>query len=247
MTEDARVVLVSGGAYGIGRAVALGFAARGCRVTAFGVDAGQAEAARLLARDRGLTLTTATADVADADAVAALVDDVVAREGHIDVLVNNAAVRPTGSILDTSQEVWDRTVAVNLRGMFLLTKAALPHMLGRPGGVIINVASGAGHGRAGLFAYAVSKGAVFPFTASLALDLAPHGIRVNTVVPGSTLTGMTENWGPSLAERARTRSVAGRLNTPEDIAQAIIWLASPEASVISGATLEVGTLPRSNA
>jgi NAD(P)-dependent dehydrogenase (short-subunit alcohol dehydrogenase family) len=158
--------------------------------------------------------------------------------------VNNAAVRPVGTILETADADWDRAFAVNIRGMFLLTRAVLPHMVARRRGVIVNTASGAGYGKPGIFAYSVSKGAVFPFTNALALDYAPHGIRVNAVVPGSTLTGMTEGWGPAVLERAKTRSAAGRINVPEDIAAAIVWLASDAAGTVSGATLEVGTLPR---
>lgn len=238
-----RVILVSGGTYGIGRAVSLKFAERGDRVTAFGVEKTQSEGTRAAANERGLQIRVVTEDVSELSAVQRVVSDIIGREGRVDVLVNNAAIRPLGTILETTEEIWDRTFAVNVRGMFLLTREVLPHMIARRKGAIINVGSGAGYGRPGRFVYCVSKGAVFPFTMALALDYAKDGIRVNTVVPGGVHpTGMTENETEMvfrLSERAKTASPAGRLNTPEDVANAVVWLASDEASTITGSTLEV--------
>jgi NAD(P)-dependent dehydrogenase (short-subunit alcohol dehydrogenase family) len=238
-----RVILVSGGTYGIGQAVSLKFAERGDRVTAFGVGKAQSKGTQAAAGERGLQIRVLTEDVSQLSAARRVVSDVIEREGRVDVLVNNAAIRPLGTILETTEENWDRTFAVNVRGMFLLTREVLPHMIARRKGVIINVGSGAGYGRPGRFAYSVSKGAIFPFTMALALDYAKDGIRVNTVVPGGVHpTGMTENEPETvlkLSERAKTASPAGRLNSPEDVANAIVWLASDEASTITGSTLEV--------
>jgi NAD(P)-dependent dehydrogenase (short-subunit alcohol dehydrogenase family) len=240
---EKRVVLISGGTYGIGRATTLKFARQGYAVTAFGVDEQQSAGTRSLAQEQGYDVTVLTADVADPAAARAVVEDVLRREGQIDVLVNNAAIQAYGTIQDTSEEVWDRTFAVNIRGMFLLTKAVLPHMIARRRGAIVNTASGSGYGRPGRIAYCASKGAVFAFSNALAVDHAKDGIRVNTVVPGTVFpTGMNENRAAEMRgmlERAKTASPAGRPNTPEDIANAIAWLASEEAATITGSTLEV--------
>lgn len=239
-----RVILISGGTYGIGRAASLGFAALGDTVYTFGVGQAATDGVMELARKAGTTVHAVTLDITDTPSVRRLIADILAREGRIDVLVNNAAVRPTGTLETASDEDWDLCFNVNIRGMFVTTKAVLPQMIARGRGVIINVASGAGKGRANLIAYGSSKGAIFAFTQCLAIDHAAQGIRVNTVVPGFTETGMTEGMGEKAMAMGKKMSVAGRVNKPEEIAEAIIWLASDSASVISGVTLEAGTLPR---
>ena len=128
--------------------------------------------------------------------------------------------------------------------MFLVTKQVLTQILERGVGAIVNVASGAGYGSRRLFAYGVSKSAVFKFTTALARDDAAEGIGVNMVVPGFTRSGMTEDWAPAVFERGGAGNVAGRVNEPQDVASAVLWLASDEASTISGTTIGVGTLPR---
>jgi NAD(P)-dependent dehydrogenase (short-subunit alcohol dehydrogenase family) len=239
--SNGRVVLISGGTYGIGRAAAMKFAERGDRVTAFGILDGQGRETKSLADAKGLKVSVLTGDVSDSSAVRRIVGKVLEEEGRIDVLVNNAATRPLGTILETTEEIWERTMAVNMKGMFLLTREVLPHMIARGRGSIVNVGSGAGHGRRGRIAYCASKGAVSGFTMALALDHAKDGIRVNTVVPGGVYpTGMTEGEpNARLEEQAKTASPAGRLNSPQDIANAIFWLASDEAATITGSTLEV--------
>lgn len=239
--SNGRAVLISGGTYGIGRATAIKFAQQGDRVTAFGVDEVQGEGTTALAEERGLTMRVLTGDVSDSSAVRRIVGDVLEREGRVDVLVNNAAVRPLGTILEITEENWERAFSVNVRGMFLLTKEVLPHMIARRKGAIVNVGSGAGQGRRGRIAYSASKGAVSAFTMALALDHAKDGVRVNMVVPGGVYpTGMTEGEANTrLQEQAKTASPAGRLNSPQDIANAIFWLASDEAATITGSTLEV--------
>ncbi|MDO9459074.1 MAG: SDR family NAD(P)-dependent oxidoreductase [Alphaproteobacteria bacterium] len=239
-----RIVLITGGTYGIGRAASLGFAAQGDKVYTFGVGEAATKGVMALAREAGHEVSAATLDITDTAAVRTLISDILAREGRIDVLVNNAAVRPTGTIETASDEEWDIAFDVNVRGMFVAVKAVLPQMLARKQGVIVNVASGSGYGRGGLLAYGASKGAVFAFTKCLAIDHAAQGIRVNTVVPGFTETGMTEDFPEKVMAMGAGMSVAGRVNKPEEIANAILWLASDQASVVSGITLEAGTLPR---
>ncbi len=239
-----RIVLITGGTYGIGRAASLGFAAQGDKVYTFGVGEAATQGVMRLAREAGHEVVASTLDITDSAAVRALIAGILAREGRIDVLVNNAAVRPTGTIETATDEDWDSAFDVNVRGMFVTVKAVLPQMLQRRQGVIINVASGSGYGRGGLLAYGASKGAVFAFTKCLAIDHAAQGIRVNTVVPGFTESGMTEGFPEKVMAMGAGMSVAGRVNKPEEIANAILWLASDQASVVSGITLEAGTLPR---
>lgn len=239
-----RIVLITGGTYGIGRAASLGFAALGDRVYTFGIGEAATRGVMALAREAGTEIIASTLDITETDSVRSLINEILAREGRIDVLVNNAAARPTGTLETAKDEDWDLAFNVNIRGMFVVTKAVLPQMIARKRGAIINVASGSGKGRANLLAYGASKGAVFAFTQCLAIDHAAQGIRVNTVVPGFTETGMTEGMGEKAMAMGARMSVAGRVNKPEEIAEAIIWLASDQASVVSGITLEAGTLPR---
>lgn len=243
MVLSGRVAIVSGGTSGIGRATAFLLAERGCLVTAFGVDERQTAETRTLATERGLDVWIQTADIVSEKSVGQIVDSTLRRNGPVDILVNNAAIRPVGTILDTSVDAWDKTFDVNIRGMFLLTKHVLPHMIARESGVIVNIASGAARGRPNLLAYSSSKGAIFGFTRSLALDHAKNHIRVNAVVPGITRTAASAALPPSVEEKAKKLSVAARMNEPEDVASAIVWLASEEAATISGATLDVGNLP----
>lgn len=239
-----RIVLITGGTYGIGRAASLGFAALGDRVYTFGIGDAATQGVMALASEAGTEIIATTLDIADTNSVRSLINTILEREGRIDVLVNNAAVRPTGTLETATDEDWDLAFNVNIRGMFVTAKAVLPQMIARGRGVIINVASGSGKGRANLLAYGASKGAVFAFTQCLAIDHAAQGIRVNTVVPGFTETGMTEHMPAKVMAMGARMSVAGRVNKPAEIAAAIIWLASDQASVISGVTLEAGTLPR---
>jgi len=239
-----RIVLITGGTYGIGRAASLGFASQGDRVYTFGVGEAATQGVTALAREAGNEVIASTLDITNTAAVRSLIADILAREGRIDVLVNNAAARPVGTIETATDDDWDLAFNVNIRGMFVTTKAVLPQMIARKKGVIVNVSSGSGKGRANLIAYGASKGAVFAFTQCLAIDHAHQGIRINTVVPGFTETGMTEGMPERAMAMGAKMSVAGRVNKPEEIAEAIIWLASDQASVISGITLEAGTLPR---
>lgn len=242
-----RVALVSGGTYGIGRAVTLRLAADGYQVAAIGIDTAQAAGLQQEFRRRGRDGLVLHADVSRTEQVELAVGTVLSEYGRLDVLVNVAGVAAPGSILDTAEEVWDRVFEVNVRGLFLVTKAVLPGMIANRSGAIVNIGSGAGYGRHGPrpgFAYCVSKGAVFPFTNALALEYARDGIRVNAVIPGGTYpVAGNETLDPSVPS-AYANNVAGRMNHPDEVASAVAWLASSEAQTISGAVLEVGTLPR---
>lgn len=245
--EQRPVVVVSGGTYGIGRGITLRLAAD-YRVIAFGVDdpqigsrAKQGCSATLTELEKlQLTADVVEADVSRAEDVERVVAVAIEQYGRIDGLVNNAAMRPTGTVLDTSEEVWQRTIDVNLTGVFLTTKAVLPHMIRNRGGSIINIGSGAGWGRPNLAAYAASKGGVFGLSAALAHDHLADHIRVNVLVPGgAVVSGMTEGNDERLYQAAQ-RAVAGRNVTPQDIAGGVAFLLSDDAAQITGAVLEVG-------
>jgi NAD(P)-dependent dehydrogenase (short-subunit alcohol dehydrogenase family) len=251
---DARVVVVTGGTFGIGAGISMELARRGWRVVAFGLDAPQLssiaqDGSRTLAaelRTQGLDADIMEADVSQAADVDNVVARAMARYARIDALVNNAAIGPLGSVLQTTEDVWDRVLAVNLKGAFLCCKAVLPHMIARGGGAIVNVGSGAGWGKPNMAAYAASKGGLHALTMALAYDHFRDGIRVNMVIPGGggIVTGMSlgrVGGNPAkIAARKATGTVAGRSTTPADVANAVAFLLSDEASVISGTVLDVG-------
>jgi NAD(P)-dependent dehydrogenase (short-subunit alcohol dehydrogenase family) len=250
--EQGKVAIVTGGTYGIGRAITCELARRGYRVVAVGLDARQigSEAADGAAGTRealereGLSAEILEGDVSAAADVRRVVDHALSRHGRLDILVNNAALHPRGTITETSEEVWDRVLAVNLKGMFLCCKAAIPEMARQGGGAIVNLGSASGWGKPNLLAYCASKGGVFGLSAALAHDHLKDRIRVNVVVPGWTATGMTVAAtasvdDPALRQRG-AKTVSGRANIPDDIAKAVAFLVSDDAAQISGTTVTVG-------
>jgi NAD(P)-dependent dehydrogenase (short-subunit alcohol dehydrogenase family) len=249
------VVIVSGGTYGIGLAITLDLAQNGHDVIAFGLDSRQAisiaengtQLVRAGAAERGVKVDVMEADCSKNADVARVVTFALEQFGRVDALVNNAAIGPLGTILETSEELWDRVIDVNLKGMFLTCKAVLPHMIASGGGSIVNIGSGAGWGKPNMFAYAASKGGVFALSAALGYDHFHEGIRVNTVVPGGggLQTGMSLGRAQSelkkrTGQSGYTGTAAGRTARVEDIAAAVTFLLSPAAEVISGAVLDVG-------
>jgi NAD(P)-dependent dehydrogenase (short-subunit alcohol dehydrogenase family) len=247
------VVIVTGGTFGIGRSITLTLAKRGHNVVAFGLDSPQpsSTAANSIPglRDELKGLASAShvleADVSKSDQVAKVVEFSLQTFSRIDALVNNAAIGPLGTILDTPEEVWDRVIAVNLRGPFLTCKAVIPHMIKQGGGSIVNIGSGAGWGKPNMFAYSASKGGIFSFSAALAYDFLSDGIRVNTVVPGGggIVTGMSLGRVGGDLERVRRHgpgTAAGRHATGDDIANTVAFLLSKEAETLSGTVIDVG-------
>ncbi len=251
---DARVVVITGGTFGIGAGISVELARRGWRVVAFGLDAPQlssvardgSKALRQELKTQNLDAEVLEADVSNSGDIARVVEHTMSRYGRIDALVNNAAIGPLGSVLQTTEEVWDRVVAVNLKGVYLCCKAVLPHMIARGGGAIVNVGSGAGWGKPNMAAYAASKGGVHALSMALAYDHFADRIRVNTVIPGGggIVTGMSlgrVGGDPEkLAARKTAGTVAGRSTTPADVAKAVAFLLSDDAAVISGTVLDVG-------
>jgi len=244
MPDDMRgqTAIVTGGGSGIGRAVCLQLAERGVHVAVADVRIEQAKAvAAEIAAPGGLALAC-RANVADSADVAAAVDQVMAWRQRIDILVNCAGIYQVGGINDISEADWDRVLAVNLKGAFLMCKAVAPIMQAQGGGAIVNTSSISGRTKSTLAGvnYVASKAGVIGLTMCLANQLAVHGIRVNCVAPGTTDTPMTSVvFSAGDAAGFRSSIPLGRMGRPDEIAAAIVFLASPAASFITGETVNV--------
>lgn len=245
-----RIAIVTGGASGIGKAIVERFLADGASVVIgdVSVEKGKALAARL-----GSGARFVAADASKAGDVAALVEQTISAFGKIDILVNNAGIVHAADFLDLKIEDFDRVLNVNLRGSFLLAQAVARHMVervkaGGPAGAIINMSSvNAVFAIANQVPYSVSKGGVNQLTKVMALSLAPHGIRVNAIGPGSIMTDMlaSVNNDPAAKNRILSRTPMGRIGQPEEIASIAAFLASDDASYITGQTIyaDGGRLP----
>ncbi|MEV0197664.1 SDR family oxidoreductase [Nonomuraea sp. NPDC050691] len=239
-----KVVLVTGGGSGIGRATALAFAREGARVVVAGRSREPLEQTVKLAEETGGQAVAITADVTRAADVERLVADTVATCGTLDVAVNNAGVFTMGQAAEIDEADWAYTLTVNTTGVMLSMKYEIAHMLTAGGGVIVNVSSQIGaHKRIpGLGAYAASKAAVTALTRTAALEYIREGIRINVVSPGPHDTTMSMRPGETEADRAermRDALPAGRVGTLEEAAGAILWIASAEAGFTIGHDLVV--------
>jgi 3-oxoacyl-[acyl-carrier protein] reductase len=241
-----QVVLVTGGSRGIGRATALLFGAAGATV-AITYKSRQAEADSLVeALSRaGHEAMAVQADFADSAAPGVAVEAVVKRWGRLDVLVNNAGLTRDTLVMRMSEADWDIVINTNLKAAFLASKAALRPMLKQKYGRIVNVSSLAGVvGNAGQANYSASKAGLIGLTKALAKEVGSRNITVNAVAPGFITTDLTSSLPPELLERARQAASIPRIGTPEDVAPAIVFLASRAASYITGQVLGIdGGLP----
>lgn len=239
-----RGILVTGGSRGIGAAVARGFADRGDRVAVhYGSSADLAE--EVAGSLAGAGHVTVQADLADPDAVRRMVDEAAERLGRLDVLVNNAGIflahPPLTTSYDDWQAAWTTTLATNLVGAANAAYCAIPHLRAAGGGAIVNVSSrGAFRGEPDNPAYGASKAGMNAFGQSLAVALAPEGITVGTVAPGFVETEMAREVldGPG-GDSVRAQSPFGRVARPEEVAAAVLWLASPEARFSTGTIIDV--------
>jgi 3-oxoacyl-[acyl-carrier protein] reductase len=244
-----KVVIVTGAAAGIGLATARRFSSEGCRVAAWDVnDAGQEGLLRELAALGGEPLFRKT-NVCDSRDVEAGVQEIVARWNTVDVLINNAGITrdaqfvkwKDGAVAGTmTEDAFDSVISVNLKGVFLCSRAVVPHMIRNGSGVILNASSVVGlYGNFGQTNYAATKAGVIAFARTWSRELAKYNIRVNAVAPGFIATEMVQKMPEKVIQAMVSHTPLGRMGKPEDVAEAYVWLASDAASFITGTVLSV--------
>jgi len=236
-----KVAIITGSARGIGKATALRFAQEGAMVVVNDVDLEEAKEVVSQINSQQEKAVAVKADVSDEKEVEKMVEVVYSKFGRIDILVNNAGIIKRGSIEDHSYEDWDKVIAVNLRGTYNCAKAVVPIMKNQRYGKIINVSSVAGKvgDIASAPSYGSSKGAINALTKSLARELAEYGICVNAVAPHAIETEMSSEWPEKKRREIIAQIPLKRLGRPEEVAAAILFLASDEASFITGEILDV--------
>jgi 2-hydroxycyclohexanecarboxyl-CoA dehydrogenase len=246
---DGRVAFVTGAGRGMGAAIARRLAEEGCRVAVTDIDKDAAAGVAAELADRGRpdgegAHHAVHLDGTDAAGVAAAVEETAAGLGPIDVLVNNAGLDSLAPFLETDEDLWDRLIAINLKGVFHTCRAIAPQMAERRHGRIVNIGSDAGRvGSTGEAVYSATKGGIIAFSKTLAREVARHGITVNVVCPGPTdtplLAEMVGAGNDRLITSLRRAIPLGRLGQPEEIAAAVAFLASDDASFVTGQTLSV--------
>lgn len=241
-----KVCLITGGAAGIGKATAIKFIAEGAKVVMADVDEA---AGQTLAKELGQGALFYKVDVTDREAVQAWVDDVVAKMGRVDVLVNNAGITRDGLFVkykegqlvsQMSEQDFDLVIKVNLKGVFNCAQAVTPQMIAQGGGVILNASSIVGlYGNFGQTNYAATKFGVIGMTKTWSRELGRYNIRVNAVCPGFILTEMVQKMPEKILEGLAAKTPLGRMGKPEDVANLYAWLASDEAAYIHGSTISI--------
>ena len=240
MDFTGKVAIVTGAGSGIGKAIAIDLASRGCDVAVCGrrLEPVQETAADIAAAGR--KSMAASVDVSSGESVAAFVADVIKAFGRIDILVNNAGVTRDNLLIRMSEEEWDDVLSTNLKGAFLLSKAVARPMMKQRSGAIVNISSiVALTGNPGQCNYSASKAGLLAMTKSLAKELASRNIRVNAVAPGFVVSRMTDALPEDLRQTMLSQIPAGRFGEPSDIAKAVAFLAGDDASYITGQVLSV--------
>ncbi|HUK56943.1 MAG TPA: 3-oxoacyl-[acyl-carrier-protein] reductase [Nitrospiria bacterium] len=240
MDLKGRVVIVTGGARGIGRAISESLVQDGAHLVISDVDLREAKQTADALASSGRRCLAVEANVTDGKAVAEMVDRAIQEFGRIDVLINNAGITRDALLLRMKEEDWDLVLNVNLKGAFHCTKSVISTMSKQRSGRIVNIASIVGvMGNAGQSNYAASKAALIGFTKSVAREYASRGITVNAVAPGFIDTVMTQSLSANVRENLMKQIPLGRLGTPQDIAHAVRFLVSEEAGYITGQVLHV--------
>lgn len=241
MSFAGQVAIVTGAASGMGRATALQLAREGARVALVDIDAQNGERIAAEARTYGADAVFEHVDLTDLTALEPLVARTVGRWGRLDILANVAAIYPSAPFLEVTPEIYDRTLAIGLRAVFFLTQAAARQMVTQRSGAIVQVASGAAFRPVpNLAHYSAAKGGIVAMTRTIARELAPYGVRVNVVAPGHTASETIQRTlSPEMMAQTAQSLVPGRWLTPEEVAEAIVFLAGPQATAITGAVLNV--------
>jgi NAD(P)-dependent dehydrogenase (short-subunit alcohol dehydrogenase family) len=240
MKLDGKVAFVTGFGSGLGQAIAVLFAKEGAALVGTSTTEAKGRRTVEMIESAGKKSLFRPGDVSNSAQMKALIDETVKQFGGLDIVVNSAGVRTNGSITEITEEQWDRTIDVNLKGVFVVSRLAIPEMIKRGGGVILNIGARSGMaGQAGRAAYCASKGGMVTLTEAMAMDYAHERIRVNCICPGPTRTPMVDTSTPEKLARYKTRVPIGRIGEPEDIAYAALYLASDEASMITAAILPV--------
>lgn len=240
MLLEGKKAAVTGAGRGIGRAIALALAAEGADIAILDLDRAGAKETAALVEKTGRSALDITLDVSKFTPAGEAVDKILDLWGRLDIVVNNAGITRDALLIRMKEEDWDQVIAVNLKGAFNLSRAAARGMMKQRSGCILNIASIIGlMGNAGQANYAASKGGLIAFTKSLARETASRGIRVNAVAPGFIATEMTGKIPEKLREEMIASVPLGRMGTPEDVAGAVVFLASPAASYITGQVLVV--------
>jgi 3-oxoacyl-[acyl-carrier protein] reductase len=240
MRLEGKVAIVTGAAQGIGKATALKFAAEGAKVVICDVRLGSMDEISAELKEMNAEFLAYEVNVVNRDQIQAMVDDVVSKWGKIDVLVNNAGITADNQLVKMPEEDFDKVIDVNLKGVFNCTQLVVPVMSDNGGGVVLNASSVVGlYGNFGQTNYAATKWGVIGMTKTWAKELGKKNIRVNAIAPGFIATPMVKKMPEKVIEMMEGKAPLRRLGTPEDIANAYAFLASEEASFITGTVLSV--------